>query len=171
MLSRSSEYAIRALTFLAQHQRDGQHYLARDMAEQLGIPAPFLGKVLQPLVTRGLLHSQRGRSGGFRLDRPAAQIHLVQIVEAEETLGPANVCMLGQHECDDAHACPLHDTWIKVSNSFHDRLRRTTLNDLVEYCANTPGCAYPYQSAGGPKVPLPTLPSLPGARDGRAVPA
>ena len=44
---------IRALTFLA--RQDGERYhLARDMAETLGIPAPFLGKVLQPLVTRGI---------------------------------------------------------------------------------------------------------------------
>lgn len=168
MLSRSSEYAIRALTFLAQHQRDGRHYLARDMAEQLGIPAPFLGKVLQPLVTRGILHSQRGRSGGFRLDRPAAQILLVHIVEAEENLGPANVCLLGQHQCDEANACPLHETWMKASNGFHDKLRRTSLQDMVEYGANQPGCAYPFQSKGGAKL---QLPSIPITRDDRAVSA
>lgn len=171
MLSRSSEYAIRALTFLAQHESDGQHYLARDMAEQLGIPAPFLGKVLQPLVTRGLLHSQRGRSGGFRLDRPAAEIRLIQIVEAEENLAPADVCLLGQQVCDDAHACPLHDTWMKLSKGFHDRLRNTSLRDLVEACAGQSGCAYPYPSKGGPDLPLPSLPVLPTARDGRAVSA
>jgi len=168
VLSRSSEYAIRALTFLAQRQRDGQHYLARDMAAELQIPAPFLGKVLQPLVTRGLLHSRRGRSGGFRLDRPAAQIPLVQIVEAEETLGPANTCLLGQKVCDDAHACPLHDTWMKASISFHDRLRKTSLQDMVEYAAAHPGCSYPFQAVAAAKTGLTALPNL---RDGRAVPA
>jgi Rrf2 family protein len=158
VLSRSSEYAIRALTYLAQRQRDGQHVLARDMAKQLGIPAPFLGKVLQPLVTRGLLHSQRGRSGGFRLDRPASHIPLVHIVETQQTLGPVNVCLLGQSTCDDAHACPLHDTWIKANQAFHERLRMTTLQDLVEYCASKPGCAYPFQASAG-KIPLPALSS------------
>lgn len=171
MLSRSSEYAIRALTFLAQHEGDGHHYLARDMAEQLGIPAPFLGKVLQPLVARGLLHSQRGRSGGFRLDRPASQIPLVQIVEAEEDLAPANVCILGQHVCDEQHACPLHDTWTKASNALHERLRHTSLKDLVEFCAAEPGCAYPYPSEAEARVPLPNIQARPIARDGRAVSA
>ena len=171
MLSRSSEYAIRALTFLAQHERDGRHYLARDMAEQLGIPAPFLGKVLQPLVTRGILHSQRGRSGGFRLDRPASQITLVQIVEAQERLTAPNVCILGQRECDDAHACPLHAMWMQASHAFHDRLNETTLQDMIEACAATAGCEYPYPSAGSTQSPMPNIIAVPGTRDDRAVSA
>ena len=61
-IARSSEYAIRALTYLASWEGDG-YCLARRMAEDLGIPAPFLGKCLQPLVVRGLLASQRGRCG------------------------------------------------------------------------------------------------------------
>ncbi len=167
MLSRSSEYAIRALTFLAQRHGDGRHYLARDMAEQLGIPAPFLGKVLQPLVTRGYLHSQRGRSGGFRLDRPAAHIYLVQIAEAEETLRAPNVCLLGQHDCDDAHACPLHDMWMKASRSFRERLERTSLQDMVDHGEHNPGSAYPFPNLALPTsvTPRSTMPA------NRAVPA
>jgi Rrf2 family protein len=160
VISRSSEYAIRALTYLAQ-QRDGRHRLARDIAEQLGIPAPFLGKVLQPLVSRGILHSQRGRSGGFRLDRPASAIALVDIVETQEDVGTADVCMLGQRVCDDAHACPLHDTWTKAANAFHARLRGTSLQDVVDFCEAHPGCPYPFQA---------TPPQVGGSR-GRAVPA
>lgn len=171
MLSRSSEYAIRALTFLAQHEGDGRHYLARDMAEQLGIPAPFLGKVLQPLVTRGLLHSQRGRAGGFRLDRPAAQITLIQIVEAQETLTAPNVCLLGQSECDDAHACPVHTMWMMVSHSFHERLHETSLQDMIDACGKTAGCEYPYPSPGTTHAPVPNLTTVPGTRDDRAVSA
>lgn len=155
MLSRSSEYAIRALTFLAR-QTDGRHHLSRDMAEELGLPAPFLGKVLQPLVTRGVLHSQRGRSGGFRLARPAHDVSLMEIVEAQETLGPAETCLLGQTECSDAGACPLHEYWKAASNAFHERLKRTTLADLVRFAASHPECAYP----------LPSAPALPGPGHG-----
>jgi Rrf2 family transcriptional regulator, iron-sulfur cluster assembly transcription factor len=145
VLSRSSEYAIRALTHLARLD-DGRHHLARDMAEQLGIPAPFLGKVLQPLVSAGLLHSQRGRSGGFRLAQPADKIQLVQIVQAEETLGAANTCLLGQRDCQDAAPCPMHEYWTKASTAFHERLTRTTLADLVRFSELHPGCIYPDQN-------------------------
>lgn len=144
LISRSSEYAIRALTHLASHD-DGLHRLARDMAQRLGIPAPFLGKVLQPLVARGLLHSQRGRSGGFKLARKPADIRLVDIVEALETLHPADTCLLGQSECKDDGACPLHAYWQATARSFHERLQGTTLADLVAYKHGHPGCLYPDQ--------------------------
>jgi Rrf2 family protein len=156
------------MTYLAQRQGDGRHYLARDMAELLGMPAPFLGKVLQPLVTQGFLHSQRGRSGGFRLDRPAAEVFLVQIVEAEETLAPANACLLGQRDCDEAHACPLHATWMQTSNAFHETLRRTSLAHMVAFGADNPGCVYPLPSRPVAKSPLLSLPNL---RDDQAVSA
>lgn len=144
VISRSSEYAIRALTHLACHD-DGRHRLARDMAERLGIPAPFLGKVLQPLVAKGLLHSQRGRSGGFKLARKPEEIRLVDVVETLETLHPADTCLLGQSECKDEGACPLHAYWQVAARSFHERLRGTTLADLVAHRQTHPGCMYPDQ--------------------------
>lgn len=163
MISRSSEYAIRALTFLAR-TADSRHHLARDMAAELEIPAPFLGKVLQPLVAKGFLHSQRGRSGGFRLARDASEIMLVQIVEAEETLGDANTCLLGQKVCDEAHACPMHDYWKDASAEFHSRLRTTSLQDLVNYCDAHPDRAYPMQALRAPAArferrPGPSMPA------------
>ncbi|MBL8858897.1 MAG: Rrf2 family transcriptional regulator [Planctomycetes bacterium] len=147
MLSRSSEYAIRALTYLAQRPQVQLH-LAREMAEQLHLPAPFLGKVLQPLVTKGLIRSQRGRSGGFSLAKPPAQIRLLDIVEAEEGLASENKCLLGQLDCSDANACPMHEYWQRAANEFRDRLTRTTLADLLHFAATHPNCAYPLQNPG-----------------------
>jgi Rrf2 family protein len=146
-ISRSSEYAIRAMTYLAR-QPAGRYSLARDMAERLGIPAPFLGKVLQPMVARELLESQRGRNGGFRLARPAREIALYQIVDAQEHLGRARQCFLGQAECTDERACPLHDFWKAASNAFVSRLAETTLADLLAFCEAKPQSGYPEPSPG-----------------------
>lgn len=155
MLSRSNEYAIRALTHLAR-DRSGRLYLAREIAEELDMPAPFLGKVLQPLVAKGILHSQRGRSGGFRLARLPAEVHLIDIVEAQESLGPENVCLLGQHACDDATACPMHEYWKKASSAFRERISKTTLADLVLFADAHPQCVYPHQE----KAAAPARPTL-----------
>ena len=157
VLSRSSEYAIRALTFLAQQSGEDFH-LARDMAQQLGIPAPFLGKVLQPLVARGILFSQRGRSGGFRLALPPDKVTLLQIVDTQESLGRARQCILGQPVCTDEFPCPLHAEWRSFADTFLARLSDTTLHDLVDYCAANPQCRYPipmfFQALGG-QEPMP----------------
>ncbi|MHC4261652.1 MAG: RrF2 family transcriptional regulator, partial [Planctomycetota bacterium] len=85
MISRASEYAIRALTYLAS-QPSGSFHLARDMGERLEIPAPFLAKILQPLVSRGLVHSQRGRSSAFRMAKEPREIRIYARVVAQEPL-------------------------------------------------------------------------------------
>lgn len=147
-ISRSSEYAIRALTYLAQRGDDQGYCLAREMAEILGIPAPFLGKCLQPLVARGLLASQRGRNGGFRLALPASQIPIYDIVDSQEHLGRSRQCFLGQAECTDERACPMHDFWKEASNQFISRLANTTLADILRFCETKPESGYPAPTAG-----------------------
>lgn len=144
-ISRSSEYAIRALTYLALQKEKDRFYLARDMAEELSIPAPFLGKVLQPLVARGLLASQRGRKGGFKLVQDPREVSLFEIVDAEEHLGRPRVCFLGQAECTDERACPMHEYWKESHTSFLEELAGTTLQDLISFCNVKPAGGYPAQ--------------------------
>ena len=143
MISRSSEYAIRALTFLALQDAPRFH-LARDMAELLGIPAPFLGKVLQPLVARNILTSQRGRSGGFKLARRASEISLLQIVETQENLEHLQLCILGQTDCSDERPCPLHAYWSAASQAFLSMLSDTTLQHLADHSRTHPASSYPF---------------------------
>ena len=142
-ISRSSEYAIRALTYLAQQPRAAGFVLARDMAERLGIPAPFLGKILQPLVARGLLESQRGRNGGFRIAAPPERVTLYEIVDTQEALSGRRACFLGQAECSDERACPMHGYWKDASAEFDRQLADTTLADLVTFCRERPSSCYP----------------------------
>lgn len=145
-ISRSSEYAIRALTYLAQ-RRESSFCLAREMAEAMSIPAPFLGKCLQPLVARGILNSQRGRNGGFQLALPPSEIPLYDIVDSQEHLGRARQCFLGQAECSDERACPMHEFWSAASNEFISRLANTTLADIMRFCDAKPQSGYPAPTA------------------------
>lgn len=143
-IARSSEYAIRALTYLARHHGEG-FCLARSMAEDLGIPAPFLVKCLQPLVVRGLLVSQRGRKGGFQLAGEPEDVTLYQIVDALEHLDRPRQCFLGQAECTDERACPMHEFWKQASGEFEQTLLTTRLSQLVSFCEENPDGGYPAQ--------------------------
>jgi Rrf2 family protein len=146
VISRSSEYAIRALTYMALQEADTFH-LAQDMARELSIPPAFLGKVLQPLVTRGILASQRGRGGGFRLVRPANAVHLAEIIATQENLERSRQCVLGQGDCSDEHACPLHKEWRSRTDSFLEQLEHTSLADLLNYQRAHPDSRYPFPSS------------------------
>ena len=130
MLSRSSTYALRALTFMAVAGPDAW-LLNRQIAAELALPPQFLTKILSTLAAEGILESQRGRTGGFRLARPASRITLLEVVEPFDRLSSGEVCILGQAACCDACACPLHRDWKRISQSLSRLLRRTTLAQLA----------------------------------------
>lgn len=129
MISRTSEYAIRSLTFMASRP-PGEYHLALDMAQELGIPAAFLGKVLQPLVMRGLLHSQRGRGGGFRLAKEPAQISLLDIARSldQESLRPQSC---PSNLSGDGSCCLLHTEKVAHERAFQQFLERTNLAQMA----------------------------------------
>jgi Rrf2 family protein len=129
VISRTSEYAIRALAYLGTLE-ERPWKLSREIADELGMPAPFLGKVLQTMAAVGILESQRGRGGGFRLIRPPQTVTLFEIVEPIDHLGDRRMCVLGQKLCGDDHACPLHHAWKKTRETFLAALRKTTLADV-----------------------------------------
>ena len=143
VLSKSSEYAVRALTYFALRDERG-YCLSRTVAGDLGIPAPFLGKVLQSLVGRGLLESHRGRAGGFRLARPASEIRVADVVEAFDDI-ESRRCTLGQDVCDDEHACPLHRDWCDARDAFVRKLWDTSLADLARQANESPASSFPYE--------------------------
>jgi Rrf2 family protein len=104
--------------------------LSRQIGEELGIPSPFLAKILQTLVSEGILESQRGRNGGFRLGRPPEKLSLFEITEPFDRLGQQRLCVLGQKTCSAEAACPLHQTWHATLSAFIQALRDTTLADV-----------------------------------------
>ena len=142
LIGHASEHAIRALTYMAQNHGEGYH-LVRTMAAELQLPQAYLAKVLQPLAARRVLESQRGRGGGFRLARPPREVTLHEIVDSQEDLGRARQCFLGQAECSDERACPMHEFWKHTSQDFLARLQGTSLQDVVRFCSERPASGYP----------------------------
>ena len=145
-ISQASEHAIRALTYLAQRQGEG-YQLIRDMAERIGVPGPFLAKVLQRLVAQGVLETQRGRGGGVRLVAAPGEVTLFQIVDSQEHLGGPTKCFLGQAECSDERACPVHEYWKQAKARHQEQLLSSTLADLMQFCEARPDSGYPQRSA------------------------
>ena len=128
--SRSTEYAIRAFVNLAQVQ-EGKYAMVKQIAEQEGIPAHFLAKILQQLARKGLLRSSKGPTGGFSLRSPAKDISLIQLVEALDGLTDYQKCVSGLTECTDDAPCGMHDSWKLLRSRIMDYLEQTTIADLA----------------------------------------
>ena len=130
MLSQTAEYALRAVVLLAARPA-GATARVGELAEALDIPQNYLSKTLHVLTRAGVLVSARGKGGGFALARPAAGISLLEIVDPFDRLGSKPVCLMGQGECSEAHACAAHHTWKAVSMKVQTFFRHTTLADLA----------------------------------------
>lgn len=131
ILSRTSQYAVQALIYMAT-QPSATPVLNKDIASRLGVPAPYLAKILQSLAKDNLLFSFRGRLGGFCLRESGSQITLMQILLLTE--GPAftQSCLLGLKKCSDETACPLHFRWKPVKAKIIALLEETTLEKLAK---------------------------------------
>ena len=108
--SHPSEYAIRALSNLAQIP-DGKYAMVKQIATEEQIPRYFLAKILHQVACRGLLRSRKGRTGGFALRLPADQIRLLDIVEALDGLAEYQTCTSGLGKCSNDKPCALHNSW------------------------------------------------------------
>lgn len=129
-LTNAADYAVRSMLYIASLPED-RRVLRSEVAEAQNIPLSFMAKILRGLVRAGLLSSSRGVSGGFRLARPASQIHLLEIVEAIE--GPMGIvdCVPDPQGCDHSANCPASTVWAEVQDEIATILRGVSLEALV----------------------------------------
>lgn len=131
VLSRTSQYAVQALIYIAT-QPSGEPVLNRDIAERLNVPSAYLAKILQNLCKQGLLDSFRGRLGGFCLREGMHKTNLMQILLLTEGPDFTKSCILGLKECSDNTACPMHFKWIPVKKKIIALLQGMTLEELAK---------------------------------------
>ena len=131
IFSRTSQYAIQALIYLAT-QPNGRRMLNREIAQNLDVPSAYLAKILQSLSGEKLLHSSRGRHGGFSLRYGAEKTSLLDIVLLTEGARVERECLLGLKACTDETACPLHRKWKPVKKEILAYFGSVTLIGLAQ---------------------------------------
>jgi len=129
VLSKSGIHAVRALVVLA-GLPDGDYQGASTIAGQTDAPRNYLGKLLQLLSRRGLVESQKGLGGGFRLARNPASISLHDVVDAIEDVGRWTECILGNPSCSNGNPCAVHERWAPVRDAYLNLLTSTMIADL-----------------------------------------
>lgn len=125
--SQKTEYGLRAVLYLA--SRFGQPGMpAREIAREEGIPERFLEQQITVLKKAGVVHSQRGPSGGCRLARHPADITVLEVVEALE--GPLVESTVGQPYRAPSRAVVM-ELWGELADHIAERLAQTTVVELV----------------------------------------
>ena len=129
-MSTTSQYALRALSQLSR-ERKGATVLGRNLAEASGIPANYLSKLLWQLRNAGIVSATRGANGGYRLERSADQVRLIDVVEVFDRVRTQPPCLVGRGEtCCERRPCSVHQAWKAVRDAYIDFLEATTVADL-----------------------------------------
>ena len=132
--TRQADYGVVLLTFVAL-DREGLVHNARDLAALAQLPLPTVTKVLKALARAGILSSQRGVKGGYRLVRRAEEISLAEIIAAFE--GPLALTQCADHGpgCEIRAACPARSGLHAVGRSIHESLEAVSLRDVAQASA------------------------------------
>jgi Rrf2 family protein len=128
MIAKTTRYALWVLVALARSP-DGGYMRAHGLARRLGIPGPYLAKVLYTLSQNGFVDSVRGRTGGYRLRQPPGRITVKSLIEIFEPESLFHVCVIGNPECPGA-SCRRHRNWQDVQETFLSAMEETTIADI-----------------------------------------
>lgn len=128
-LTRRGDYAVRAMLALA--RSEGAQLTSAALADATAIPVGYVPRVMGDLVHAGLVANRRGRSGGYRLARPAGEVSLLDIVEAIEGDGRRRACVLRGGPCRRDGVCDVHDAFSRVQEAAFGTLKGVSLADVT----------------------------------------
>jgi FeS assembly SUF system regulator len=125
-LSKLTDYAVVVLVRLA--REDGVR-TSPGLAAATFIPEPTVAKVLKALAGKGLVLSQRGAHGGYRLSRPLEAIPVADVIAAIDGPIALTACVEGG-ACESERLCPMHGRWDPVNEAIEAALHSITLADM-----------------------------------------
>jgi len=131
MLSKTSEYGIRALIYIQSENQLGKRPKVPEIAEGIGSPVHYTAKVLQTLAKHLLVSSAKGRGGGFYFQEEADPITLYDVIKLLEGEAFFTRCGFGLNYCSNEHPCPMHDDYQPIRDKYIQTVSRLTINDLA----------------------------------------
>ena len=127
-LSKTTEYALRILIFMAKNPEE--LYTAKYLIEKLNVSDKYLRRLMTDLSKSGFIRSTQGRDGGYTFAKDIHDIFLYDIIDSVEGMEQLNDCVLGFNECSCSNPCAMHDDWIIIREKLNKVFNQTKLSDL-----------------------------------------
>lgn len=132
MFSKTCEYAIRALIYIAQKSKDGNRVGIKEIAVGIDSPEYFIAKILQDLSRKNFVQSAKGPNGGFYMEAENLQLSIADIVREMDGDKLFSGCGLGLKECSENHPCPIHNDFKHIRNNIKEMLEKSKIEMFVE---------------------------------------
>lgn len=135
-ITKLTDYAVVVLANMTHpagsKEADGAAHAARDVAARTRLPQPTVSKVLKQLARAGLVVSERGKKGGYRLAKAPGAITVLDIIDAVE--GPIAVTECSTHTpggCEFEGCCAMEASWVRINESIRNALSGITLESMA----------------------------------------
>lgn len=132
MLSKSTEYAIRALVYVQLQNWEQKRPGVGEIAQEIDAPLAYTAKILQTLTRNKLMGSMKGRGGGFFFNNNSSNLTLYDVIHIVEGDHCFLKCGFGLKQCNNENPCPLHDKYTIVRDGFLDIVNTETIKSLSE---------------------------------------
>jgi len=129
-LTKKADYGLIALRHLAVIPGGRASASAKDIADAYGIPLPLLAKVLQKLAKAGLLTSEQGTNGGYRLSRDPREISALEVIRTIDGPIILTQCFTEHAECNQSELCPVREPLRKVHEGVLRLLSNISISDM-----------------------------------------
>ncbi len=131
IVSTKGRYALRVMIDIAQHKEDGYIPL-NEIATRQGISEKYLESILKTMVQNHLVTGVRGKNGGYKLTRPAAEITAWDVISATESDLSVVACLSpGAEACERASQCVTLPMWREFNAMLKSFFQTYTIDDLV----------------------------------------
>jgi Rrf2 family protein len=131
MLSKTTEYTIRALVAISMENENGRRPGFKEVAHITEAPEQYVAKILQTFTKQGYLKSIRGRGGGFFFPDEETDISLYKIIVLTEGRAYFIKCGFGFNNCDAENPCPLHHEYMKIRDNFMELAKSETIRTMA----------------------------------------
>jgi Rrf2 family protein len=129
LVTRNTDYALRALCYMSK-QKDV--VTVDQLVKKLGVPRPFMRKILQQLNKERILESYKGRGGGFKLKATPEKIYIIEIMRIFQGQVRLNGCFLKKDVCPNKGKCVLRKKIRSIEEGVLEQLRQITIASLVQ---------------------------------------
>lgn len=128
-ISKLTDYAIVVMVELS--GADGAVLSAQALAKRCSLELPTVSKVLKLLTRSKLVRSFRGANGGYRIERPARDISVADIIAAIEGPIAMTECSVDLGLCQQEDHCNLSGNWRRISMAVAEAMEQVSLAEMA----------------------------------------
>ncbi|MBI5857735.1 MAG: Rrf2 family transcriptional regulator [Sphingobacteriales bacterium] len=137
MFSKTTEYALRAVIYIAQKSSAENKLGLEEIAKAIHSPKSFTAKILQQLTARNkIVSSARGPNGGFFITDKSKQQPVKSVLEVMGEDVKLEKCVLGLKQCSELKPCPMHSEYKLIKPQLIHLFEKKTIQNLADEISN-----------------------------------